>query len=56
MIKCYSCGKYGHYVVECHNNGRDEEPNLMFTDDEEPTLMLAENIFNLLVLNEGKVM
>ena len=41
VIKCYSCGKYGHYVVECYNNGRDEELNLMFTDDEEPTLMLA---------------
>ena len=52
MIKCYSCGKYGRYAVECHNNERDEEANLMFTDDEEPTLMLAEKILNLLVLNK----
>ena len=56
MIKCYSCEKYGHYAVECCNKERDEEANLMFTDDEEPALMLAEKMTNLLILKEEKVM
>ena len=48
--------KYGHYAVECCNKERDEEANLMFTDDEEPALMLAEKMSNLLMLIEEKVM
>ena len=56
MIKCYSCGKYEHYVIECHNKERDEEAYLMFTNDEELTLMLADKMSNmLLMLNEEKV-
>ena len=52
MIKCYSCGKYEHYVIECHNKERDEEAYLMFTNDEEPILKLAEKMRNLFLLAE----
>ena len=52
MIKCYSCGKYGHYTAECHNKEHDEEVNLMFTNDEEPILKLAEKMRNLFLLAE----
>ena len=41
MIKCYFCGKYEHYVVECYKKKCDEEANLTLTQDQEPTLMLA---------------
>ena len=56
MVKCYSCGKYGHYTAECRNKERDEEVNLMFSDDEESTVMLTLEMPNLLMLNEDKVM
>lgn len=56
MIKCYSCGKYEHYVAECRNKERDEEVNLTFTQDEDLTLMLVEKMSNLLMLNEEKIM
>ena len=56
MIKCYSCGKYGHYVVEWCNMECSEEANLTFMDDEEPKLMLAKKMPNLLMLNKEKVM
>ena len=56
MIKCNSCGKYGHYAVECRNKERDDEANLMFTDNEKPALMLIQKILNPLMLNEEKVM
>ena len=53
---CFSCGKYEHYVTESRNKECDEKANLRFLDDEELTLMLAEEMPNLLVLNEENVM
>ena len=54
MIKCYSCGKYAHYAVECRKKKQDEEANLTLTQDQEPALMLA--MPNLLMLNEEMIM
>ena len=31
MIRCYSCGKYEHYVIEWCKKKRDEEANLILT-------------------------
>ena len=56
MIKCYFCGKHGHYAIMCCKKKRDEEANLTCMQDQEPTLMLAEKMSNLLMLNEEKVM
>lgn len=46
-IKCFNCGAYGHFVVECRKPRRDKvergEANLTQTHDEEPALLVAMN-------------
>ena len=60
-IKCFNCGAYGHYAVECHKPKRDRpqrgEANLTQINDDEPALLMAmyqDSADGVILLAEGE--